>query len=127
MVRFSLKKIETLGIVRGYSYGDKIRSMVEDLQVVVVEVGTTDELMEGLLNNRYDVIIEVKEFSQFYLKEHAVDKELDYLWRPLDQVKSYIIYPKVLNKGALAEEIDKQIKRIKNDGTYQQIRKFYLE
>lgn len=121
------KKIETLGIVRGYSYGDKIKTLIEDLQVVVDEVGTTDELMEGLLNNRYDVIIEVKEFSQFYLKEHQIDKELDYLWEPLDQVKSYIIYPKALNKEPLIEEIDNQIKRIKNDGTYEQIRKFYLE
>lgn len=121
------KKIETVGMVRGYQYGDKIKSLIDNFQVVIDEVGTTDELMEGLLNNRYDVIIEVKEFSQYYLKEHQIEETLDYLWEPLDQLKSFIIYPKALKKEELIDKIDLQINRIKIDGTYQQIRKYYLE
>lgn len=119
--------VKRIGLVRGYAYGDKIETLITELGLVVDEVGTTDELIEGLLNGRYDLIVEAKENAQFYLKEHSVDHKLEYLWEPVDRVESYIIYSKKNNMEEWKDIIDKKIEEIKRQGTYQKIRNGYLE
>jgi polar amino acid transport system substrate-binding protein len=121
------KPIETIGIVRDYEYGEAIVARLSDYQELIDEVGTTDELIEGLLNGRYDVVLGGESFSKFYMKEHKRNEKLSFLWQPLNSLKSYIMYPLEKEHDALEEAVDKKMKTFRDDGTYDKILKFYLE
>jgi|GEM_PF-1308424 len=125
--RLFSKPVKTLGVVRGYQYSDEINELLEQHQLAIDEVGTPDELMEGLLNGRYDVIIETDIFAKFYLKEHSVEEKITLLWKPLDLMESFMMYPKINKMDTWRESIDKEIKNILNDGTYDNILNYYLE
>ncbi len=121
------KPVKTLGVVRGYQYSDEIKALLEQHQLAIDEVGTTDELMKGILNGRYEVIIESDIFAKFYLKEHGVEEKITLLWKPLDSMESYMMYPKINKKDGWRESIDEEIDNIINDGTYDNILNYYLE
>lgn len=121
------KPINTIGIVRGYAYGEDVFNLLEKLSITVHEVATTDELIEAMFQGRFDVIIEAEEFVKFYLKQHEVNKEIDILGEPLVYHNSYVIYPKSRKNEALREAIDEVVKNLNVDGTVEKIRNYYLE
>jgi polar amino acid transport system substrate-binding protein len=121
------KEVKTIGIIRGYQYGEKIKSFLKDYQLILDEVATPDQLMEALLNGRYDVIVENNDFAMFYLKEHSRSENIYLLWSPLDSIKSFIMSPRLKGHSDLLKDIDKQIRELRKEGTEHHIKSYYFD
>lgn len=121
------ESVKNIGIVRDYKYGKAIEERLKTYQGIIDEVSTADELVEGLLNGRYDVILTGDTQTKYYMKEHHKTEALSFLWKPLDTKNTYIMYPRVNDHAGLIEAIDEQIKEIRNDGTYEKIINYYIE
>jgi len=119
--------VETIGLVRGYQYGETIKNLLDDYEIIIDEMSTTNELMKGLLNKRYDVIIEGEMYSKFYMKEHGREETLNFLWEPLDSLKSYIMVPRENGQTELLNKIDQKIRELRREGTDKYIERFYLK
>lgn len=121
------ESVKNIGIIRDYQYGSMIEERLQSYQAIIDEVSTADELVEGLLNNRYDVILAGDTQTRYYMKEHNKAEELSFLWEPLDTKNTYIMYPIIKDQRTIIEAIDQEIKEIRNDGTYEKIIKYYIE
>lgn len=122
------ENIKKIGVVRGYKYGDEIEAKIDSLMLERNETASSVDLLEGLLNNRYDMVIEASLFSEYYLKTKSKKEQVRYLEPSIGKKDAYILYPKVNTKNDdLIKNLDRILEELRNDGIYQKIYRKYIE
>jgi polar amino acid transport system substrate-binding protein len=118
---------DTVGLVREYKYSEEILRIIDEQNIEIVYVDESKELLNGLINDRYSFILEDIDTVNFYLKELKYDNEVFYFEKASYPSKAYIASSINKDYGDLISQIDEQISIIKKDGTYDRIRKKYLD
>jgi len=116
-----------IGIVRGYAYSSKFWDAVEKNSIQVNEAASTDELLNGLLTERYDLILEYKPPVLHMIKKNNWSDRITILTPPIDSNSSYIGYSKVHDLKELREQIDQAYRDMQADGTTERIYDKYLK
>lgn len=126
----SLKNIK-LGVIKSYSYGDKLDNYIKDNQENSRKIDFTpgevplDELSKKLLSSRIDLIVENENVMNHYLKKSKQDK----LMRNIgceETLKVYMAFsPKNPNALKYSQEFDEGIKELRKSGKLKEILQKY--
>ncbi len=119
------KEADHVGVVRGYDYGEEAYAMFEKLGLQQIEVTSTVDLIEGMMNGRFDMIIEDENVVRYYLAQSGLHEFID-KYDLGEGENSYIFFPKLKDLKDLRDQFDIGIKRIHSDGTYEMIVKDYF-
>jgi len=118
-------KNETIGTVIGVSYGEKFDRAVKSKKIKPESVRVGELNLKKLINKRVN-IAPSNEYGAFYIlkKLNALNK-VKMLSPVLQNVPSYIAFSKKRNLTIIRDQFDKTIKKMKDDGTFDNILKKY--
>lgn len=125
----NLKKY-VIGLRRGFSYGKDFDASIKSGQLDVQFVNSPLQNAKMLKLGRIDLFVEnpmnlITEFQQ--QKELGLMDEIELIKPPISNQPSYITVSKKSKFGnELVRKIDKALKEIKKDGTYQRILASYF-
>lgn len=126
----SLKNVK-LGVIKSYSYGDKldnyIREHQEDSKKIDFTIGGTplEELSKKLLVNKIDLIVENENVMKHYLKKTKQEQLLRNIGCE-ETLKIYMAFsPKNPNALKYSQEFDDGIKELRKSGKLKEILQKY--
>ncbi|MCG9697285.1 transporter substrate-binding domain-containing protein [Shewanella sp. Isolate11] len=116
--KWDIPKNSIVGIIRGYDYGDELKSLT---QLKFIEVDNHHQLINLLLLNRIDTAIMYEKVANQYLTTmgvtHVINKSVHNHTGDL-----YLAFSQSRPHSKLfAEKLDQGIRALKSDGRYQQI------
>lgn len=117
-----------LGIGRGYYYGPKLKSFLNDSTFESVEEATTIETnFVKLLEKRIDVFLADQILAEYFIRKRASKGHVDFVANEegtpliLDSVKSYLAFSKETMPRKMADDFSRALREMKEDGTYDRI------
>jgi len=117
----------SIGVVKKVSYGERLDNAISAnvfRRVDVVNDGRYN--FRRLLNGRVDIVASNRDGALHILNQLGKVDEIVELSPKLQMVPSYIAFSKKRNLTHIRDKFDSILKRIKKDGTYSRILKFYF-
>lgn len=121
------RPVDHIGVVRGYTYGLTIAEKISDLQMQIMYAPSTIELVDGLKNGRFEVILEDENVVRYYFNAMDMEDYSSVIEIGGDGQNSYLFYPKSRNMIWLRDLVDEGIVQVKNDGSYNRVVEEYFE
>lgn len=120
-------KSGTIGIIRGYVYGETFGNAVAAGQIKVNAAEDCPGNIQKLVDGRIDGFIENQYSAKYYLKQAGLQDRVEELKPPFRSgEKLYLCFSRKRGVDpALYKAFDAMLKQMKNDGSYQAILKRY--
>ncbi|MCP4132733.1 MAG: transporter substrate-binding domain-containing protein [bacterium] len=125
-----LKKLKAyrFGVVRKVSYGKVFDELVKNKTLPNIDtVKMGEQNMNKLVNGRFDILVSNKYGALDILKKMDKPDAVKELSPPLQSVPSYLAFSKKRNRGDIRDRFDIILKKMKQDGTYDKIKKNYFK
>lgn len=120
------KPVRSIGVVRSYVYGEKAEQIMRNSGARIIITDSSEDLIEGLLRDQYEVAIEANRVAQYICQEIEEEKCIRILEPGVNGISGYLIYPKSNYDPELAADIERVFNQLIIDGTYQRIHKKYI-
>lgn len=110
-----------VGTVFGVSYGFKFDEAIKKNELKTESVMTGDINIKKLLDKRIDLIVSNEYGAMYLMKKYSKLDKIKKLEPILEEIPSYIAFSKKKNLGELRDRFDKELKKMKDEGRYQEI------
>ena len=114
-------KDKTIGVIRGWSYGDLFDSAVESKLFEVEAVEDDTRNIHKLLHGRIDAIVMAQETLEGYFTQINGIKRLKKLSTPLTVNKTFIAFNKSSKMVKLLDRFNNELSEMRKDGSYDMI------
>jgi len=114
-------KGKTIGVIRGWSYGDTFDSGVESRLFKVEAVEDDYRNINKLLYGRIDAIVMAQETLESYSSQINDIRKLIKLSTPVATNKTFIAFNKLSNMGELLKKFNYELDAMRKDGSYDTI------
>lgn len=111
----------TIGITRGYAYGEMFDAALKNGEIKYDESDTATNLFDKLANSRVDIVADTSYTGNAMIKELNKENEIIMLEPYFDSLFSYIAVSKANNLDALQAEYDSTLREVIADGTLTKI------
>jgi len=120
-----------IGINSGFSLGKKFEEAKKNGKILVQEAKTTEQNIKKLLIGRFEAYIGNLHATLYALKTMGLSGRIVYLPHPVQKPRgAYLIISKtaeIKNKEELIRRLDDALKKMKEDGTIENIHSKYLD
>ena len=130
--RFAFKNVsdlknKSIGVIRGWSYGDDFDKGKKE-QLFKVEENSSDELnFKKLLADRLDCVIAIEQSADSVISKLGSHNQVEALDIPLAVNPTYLVFAKQQNKQGIIEQFNKTLMTMKQDGSYQTLIKVLFQ
>lgn len=114
-------KGKTVGVQRGWSYGDAFDAARKSGDIVVEEVSGDAANLDKLLGRRIDVVIAVSQAADMAMASGGMAEKVEMLATPFSVFSSYIAFNKAANKADHIARINDIIKAMHADGSFEKL------
>lgn len=113
----------TFAIIRGSSYSDKfVDAMEKKLITKIIQVTDQRQVVRMLMNRRVDIVVGTRISLAHRIKQMGYSESIEVLSPPLDvNSKGYLVFSKKSSAKHLLPELDRVLREMKLDGSYQAI------
>jgi len=111
----------TIGITRGYSYGEAFDAALKNSVITYSESNNAENLYTKLINNRVDLVADNVHSGKEVIANMGEEDRFTILKPYFDNLFSYVVFSKANNLGPLKEEYDEALKALIADGTIKEI------
>ncbi|MCP3925702.1 MAG: amino acid ABC transporter substrate-binding protein [Desulfobacterales bacterium] len=123
---FSDLKGKTIGVIRGWSYGDEFDTYIKDKLFFVNEERNDAMNFKLLFNKRFDCLIAIKESGQDLIAKGNFEGEnykgkIIQLQPPIAINSTYLIFSKTANQIYLLSKFNIVLKKMKAEGKYKKL------
>jgi polar amino acid transport system substrate-binding protein len=112
---------KTIGIIRGWSYGDAFDKAKTDGKFKVEEVDSDAINMRKLENGRIDALVAIPQSADAIVKSQNLAGKVAMLPQPLATNPTYLAFGKTANKVGVLSKFDETLAAMKADGSYEAI------
>jgi polar amino acid transport system substrate-binding protein len=112
---------KTVGVLRGWSYGDEFDKAAADKKITRDEMGSDEANFQKLAAGRVDAVIGIAEAGNMLLKKAELAGKVKAVSPPLAVNKVYLIFNKKAGKSAMLAAFDKAIESMRADGTFKAV------
>jgi polar amino acid transport system substrate-binding protein len=124
--KFSFSGVDSLkgksvGVIRGWSYGDDFDAAVKAKTVKTEDVGGDAQNFGKLVEGRIDVVLAVKESAAATLASADMGNKVELLDSPLSSNPSFLAFAKSANKTDLIDKFNVAIAAMRKDGSFDKI------
>ena len=116
---------KTVGVMRGWSYGTSFDSAVADGKIMTEEVYDDHVNIQLLLLGRVDAILMTTD-TWAVLRKFDPEKRICELPTPLIVNKTYLAFPKSMDKTILLTKFNAEIRAMRKEGVIAQLAQGYL-
>jgi len=114
-------KGRSVGVIRGWSYGDDFDTARKSGQFTVEEASGDDQNFAILDVGHIDCIISIREAAAAAIAAHDWEDRFEQLAVPLSNNASYIAFSKSAGKQAELARIDTALAEMRADGTFRRL------
>jgi len=119
---------KSFGVVNKVSYGKKIDHAIQNGVLASIQLANSGELnMKKLLAKRIDILVSNKYGAWDTLKKLNKQNEVEELIPEVQNVPSYIAFSKARKLSHIRDKFDVILKRMKQDGSYENIIQDYFK
>ncbi len=111
-------KGKTIGVIRGWSYGDAFDAAVKAGEITMEEVNSDQQNFSKLSLGRVDAIISIRETAAAAIAAGDYKDKVVALEPPLSVSPAYIAFAKSAHKLPVIEKLNKAIKALRDDGSF---------
>jgi polar amino acid transport system substrate-binding protein len=111
-------KGKTVGVIRGWSYGDAFDAAVKDGSIKAEGVDSDEQNFKKMLIGRIDAMIAIKETAAAAIAAGAYKDKVTALSPPLSVSSAYIAFAKSAHKTDIIAKLNKAIQAIRDDGSF---------
>jgi polar amino acid transport system substrate-binding protein len=111
-------KGKTVGVIRGWSYGDEFDAAVKSGDIATEEVSSDEQNFKKLILGRIDAIITIRESAAATIAAGDYKDKVAALAPPLSVSPAYIAFAKSAHKIGVIDKLNKAIKAIRDDGSF---------
>jgi polar amino acid transport system substrate-binding protein len=117
----SLLSDDLIGVVQDYFYSTEFEQSINEGVITTDTAITSDKNIEKLIQGRVDLIVEDFVVVKEYERMNNLDQKLIALEQPITRDYNHIVFTKSKNVSELRRSIDQELRKIKNDGTLDDI------
>lgn len=114
-------KGKTVGVIRGWSYGDDFDAAAKAGLFQVQEVSGDLQNFEKLINGRVDVVLAIREAANVMLAAPELQEKVEVLSTPLMIKPTFVAFNKSAHKADLIARLNRAIAAMHADGSYDKI------
>ncbi len=115
------------GLVRKISYGSRIDAAVSHGSLPQIDYANSGEdNLTKLLGRRFDILVSNKYGAWDILRQKAWQDKVRELHPAVEEVPSYIAFSKKRNLLAIRDKLDKALRQMKQDGSYDKLVQDYF-
>lgn len=111
-------KGKTVGVIRGWSYGDEFDAAVKSGSIITEEVSSDEQNFKKLILGRIDAMIAIRESASAAIAAGDYKDKVAALNPPLSVSAAYIAFVKSAHKIDIIDKLNKAIKAIRDDGSF---------
>jgi polar amino acid transport system substrate-binding protein len=111
-------KGKTVGVIRGWSYGDEFDAAVKSGSIATEEVSSDEQNFKKLILGRIDAMIAIRESASAAIAAGDYKDKVAALSPPLSISSAYIAFVKSAHKIDIIDKLNKAIKAIRDDGSF---------
>ncbi len=112
---------KTVGVLRGWSYGDDFDKAVAEKKITRDDVTSDDVNLQKLLAGHVDAIVCVAESGSAALKKANLGSQIKAMPTPLAINKVYLAFNKNAHKTEILAAFDKAMEKMRADGSFQSL------
>lgn len=110
------------GVINGYRYGDVFDDAVQDGTLPNIdETNSPESNARKLVAGRIDLWMSNREQAQFTIRRLGLSATIKELKPAVQIIPSYLAFSKERKLGHVREEFDRELRRMKGDGSYDRI------
>lgn len=113
---------KTIGVVRGWSYGDLFDSAKDAKLFKTVPANDDYTNIQKLLKGQIEVIVAIPETIKTIAKEKNIEFEIAEIPTPIISNPTHIAFNKAAQKKDLLEQFNRALEDIKQEGVYEKIK-----
>jgi polar amino acid transport system substrate-binding protein len=111
-------KGKTIGVIRGWSYGDKFDAAVKSGEITAEGVESDEQNFKKLILGRVDAMIAIRESAAAAIAAGDYRDKVTALSQPLSISSAYIAFAKSAHKIDVINKLNKAIKTLHDDGSF---------
>ena len=111
-------KGKTVGVIRGWSYGDEFDAAAKAGSITADGVDSDEQNFKKLLIGRIDAMISIKETAAAAIAAGDYKNKVTALSPPLSNSSAYIAFAKSAHKTDIIDKLNKAIQAIRDDGSF---------
>lgn len=111
-------KGKTVGVIRGWSYGDDFDAAVKSGSIKTEETASDAQNFVKLEIGRVDVVLSIKESASAVVAKQKLEDKVRALDPPLSSSASFLAFNKTANKVALLGTINEALAAMHKDGDF---------
>lgn len=117
----------TFAIIKGSSYSDKFVDAMENKVITkIIQVTNQRQVVRMLMNHRVDIVVGTRISLAHRIKQMGYAESIEVLSPALDvNSKGYLVFSKKSSAKHLLPELDRVLREMKSDGSYQAIMRRY--
>lgn len=117
----------TFAIIRGSSYSDKFVDALENKFITkIIQVTDQRQVVRMLMNRRVDIVVGTRISLAHRIKQMGYAESIEVLSPALDiNSKGYLVFSKKSSAKRLLPALDRVLREMKSDGSYQAIMRRY--
>ena len=121
----SLKDM-TISVVQSVNYGKTFQNGIDNNYFNIVHSVDGDRSLQTILHKRADLMVSNVDGANFLIAKHQKQQDIVMVEPLLESIPSYLAFNKVNDYSDLIEQYEKELIRLKNNGTYSQILSKYM-
>lgn len=114
-------KGKTVGVIRGWSYGDDFDNAVKAKVISVEKVSGDSQNFSKLDKGRLDAVLAIKESAEAAIASASLADKVEAVDPPLSSSPSYLAFAKSANKTDLIAKFNVAISGMRKDGSFDKI------
>jgi len=111
-------KGKTVGVIRGWSYGDEFDAAVKSGNITTEEVSSDEQNFKKLILGRIDAMIAIRESAAAAIAAGEYKDKVAGLSPPVSISSDYIAFVNSAHKIDVIDKLNKAIKAIRDDGSF---------
>ena len=123
---FSFTRLEdlygkTIGVIRGWSYGNKIDRAREEMRFQLEASAGDEQNFKKLILNRLDCVLTVEQTGELLSNRDLFHGKVQRLPRHVTINATYLIFPKSADQTETLAQFNEALRVMKANGTYQRL------
>ena len=114
-------KGKTVGVIRGWSYGDDFDGAVKDGSITIEGTASDALNFSKLANGRLDAVLAIRESGAAALSSEGLADKVEALTPPLSSAPSFLAFNKKAGKVEALAKINAALAAMHQDGSFDQI------
>lgn len=113
-------KGKTIGIVKGYSYGDKFNSAVENKEIKTNSAKNDDVNFKRLLRGKIDCLVTSELLASIYIKKNNLNGKIKKIKKAVESGEVYFVFNKNMKKQKILKKFNTALSKLKENGQFQE-------